>query len=165
METLTPLCPVNHRIVPKEIPSPIREAMEDASAALGAGSVIGSMLAARTAIIRALRQSQLALTTRPHGPAGAFVLSVPAVGLSLLSRIASRAGQATGSRPIPRASHRTGKSSQTLWTRLAASGFFSGSPSGPGGHPLKADGSSRRYKQDHTRLAQILIEEVRGRAR
>ena len=49
------LWPTRYRAVPQEIPSPIREAMADASAALGAGSIIGAMLACRTAIIRAQR--------------------------------------------------------------------------------------------------------------
>ena len=56
--TLEPLWPTIYKIVPAEIPSPTREAMEDASAALGAGSVLGSMLAARTAMIRAQRQTK-----------------------------------------------------------------------------------------------------------
>ena len=56
--TLTPLWPTRFRSVANEIPTPVREAMEDASAALGAGSVIGGMLASRTAMIRALSQQQ-----------------------------------------------------------------------------------------------------------
>ena len=57
-DTVEPLWPTQYRTVPVEIPSPIREAMEDASVALGAGSVIGAMLAARTAMTRALRQTK-----------------------------------------------------------------------------------------------------------
>lgn len=59
-ESLEPLWPTRYRSVPEEVPTPVREAMEDASAALGAGSVIGSMLAARTALIRTQRQQSVA---------------------------------------------------------------------------------------------------------
>lgn len=55
LDTIEPLWPTRFRTVPPEIPSPVREAMEDASTALGAGSLIGSMLAARTALVRAQR--------------------------------------------------------------------------------------------------------------
>lgn len=55
LDTIEPLWPTRFRTVPPEIPSPVREAMEDASTALGAGSLIGSMLAVRTALIRAQR--------------------------------------------------------------------------------------------------------------
>ncbi|MBM3945487.1 MAG: hypothetical protein FJ317_08395 [SAR202 cluster bacterium] len=51
--TLEALWPTRYKAVPSEIPSPVREAMEDASAALGAGSLIGAMLAVRTALLRA----------------------------------------------------------------------------------------------------------------
>ena len=61
-DSLEPLWPTRYRTVPKEIPSPVHEAMEDASAALGAGSVIGAMLAARTAMIRALREMKKELS-------------------------------------------------------------------------------------------------------
>jgi len=56
--TLEPLWPTRYRSVAEEIHQPVREVMEDASAALGAGSVIGAMLALRTAVIRAQRHQK-----------------------------------------------------------------------------------------------------------
>lgn len=56
--SLEPLWPTHYRTVPLEIPPPVRDAMEDASKALGAGSVVGSMLATRTAIVRAQREAK-----------------------------------------------------------------------------------------------------------
>ncbi len=59
--TLEPLWPTRYRVVAQEIPNSVRTAFEDASAALGAGSVLGAILATRTAVIRAQRQQKQAL--------------------------------------------------------------------------------------------------------
>ena len=56
--TLEPLWPTRYRTVAQEIPTLVRAAMEDASAALGAGSMLGAILATRTAVIRAQRQQK-----------------------------------------------------------------------------------------------------------
>ncbi len=57
-DSLEALWPVRYRPVADELPPSIKEAMVDASAALGAGSIIGSSLALRTAMIRALRNQK-----------------------------------------------------------------------------------------------------------
>ena len=60
--TIEPLWPTRYRAVPQEIEKSVRQAMEDASASLGAGSTIGAMLAARTALIRAQRHMKKELS-------------------------------------------------------------------------------------------------------
>lgn len=64
--SLVPLWPVRYRAVAPEIPPSIRTALEDASAALGGGSVIGAMFAARTAVERALRHQKREREDLPH---------------------------------------------------------------------------------------------------
>lgn len=53
--------PSYYRAVAEEIPTPVKEALQDASAALGGGSIIGAMLALRTSVIRALRERKTTL--------------------------------------------------------------------------------------------------------
>lgn len=60
--TLQPLWPNQHRPVADEIEPHTRAAFQDASIALGAGSVIGAMMAVRTAVIRASRDRKKALS-------------------------------------------------------------------------------------------------------
>ena len=60
-QTIEPLWPTRYRAVPQEIYESVRQAMEDASASLGAGSTIGAMLATRTALIRAQRDMKTKL--------------------------------------------------------------------------------------------------------